>query len=86
MMLERCGQFQIYLNLKKCIFRAPFGIFLGHVVCNDGILMDPAKIEIIVDLPPPMSIKKLMNTLGHTGYAENLSRGMPRSLLLWKSC
>ena len=26
MMLERCRQFKISLNLKKCIFCAPFGI------------------------------------------------------------
>jgi hypothetical protein len=34
LMLDRCRQFQIYLNLKKFIFCAPFGIVLGHVVCK----------------------------------------------------
>ena len=33
MMLEQCRQFQISLNLKKCIFCAPFCILLSHVVC-----------------------------------------------------
>jgi hypothetical protein len=32
LMLDRCKQCQISLNLKKCIFCAPFGILLGHVV------------------------------------------------------
>ena len=40
MMLARCLQYQIALNSKKCIFCAPFGILLGHVVCRDGILVD----------------------------------------------
>ena len=57
MMLERCRQYQIYLNIKKCIFCALFGILLGHVVCCDGILVNPTKIVIIVDLPPPMIVK-----------------------------
>jgi hypothetical protein len=32
LMLDRCRQCHILLNLKKCIFCAPFGILLGHVV------------------------------------------------------
>ena len=52
-MLERCCQYQIALNLRKCIFYAPFGVLLAHVVCHDGILVDLAKVAIILDLPPP---------------------------------
>jgi hypothetical protein len=56
LMLDRCRQFQISLNLKKCIFCAPFGILLGHVVCKQGLLVDPVKIVVIVDFPPPTSV------------------------------
>jgi len=56
MMFDRCRQCQIALNLKKCIFCSPFGIVLGHVVCKHGLIMDPAKIVIIVNLPPPTSV------------------------------
>jgi hypothetical protein len=52
-MLGRFRQFYISLNLKKCIFCTPFGIMLGHVVCKQGLLADPAKIVLIVDFPPP---------------------------------
>jgi hypothetical protein len=31
-MLDKCKQCQISLNLKKCIFFSPFGVFLGHIV------------------------------------------------------
>jgi hypothetical protein len=34
LMLERCRQCHISLNIKKCIFSTPFGILLGHVVCK----------------------------------------------------
>jgi hypothetical protein len=57
LMLEKCRQCQISLNLKKCIFFSPFGVFLGHIVCKHGLLVDPSKIDIIVDLPPPTSVK-----------------------------
>jgi hypothetical protein len=66
LMLDRCRQYHISLNLKKCIFCASFQILLGHVVCKHGLLVDPAKIVMIVDLPPPNSIQQLRTTLGHT--------------------
>jgi len=53
LMFDRCRQCKISLNLKKCIFCSPFGILLGHVVCKHGLIMDLAKIAIIVNLPPP---------------------------------
>ena len=61
MILERCRQFQISLIMKKCIFCAPFGILLGHVVCQEGILMEPTK--------------KLRATLGNTNYYKHIIRG-----------
>jgi hypothetical protein len=57
LMLDKCRQCQIALNLKKCIFFSPFGVLLGHIVCKQGLLVDPSKIAIIVDLPPPTSVK-----------------------------
>jgi hypothetical protein len=56
LMLDKCRQCQIALNLKKCIFFSPFGV-LGHIVCKQGLLVDPSKISIIVDLPPPALVR-----------------------------
>jgi hypothetical protein len=68
LMLDKCRQCQISLNMKKCIFFSPFGVMLGHILCKQGLLVDPSKIVIIVDLPPPTSVKQLHTVLGHTGY------------------
>jgi hypothetical protein len=75
LMLERCRQCQISLNIKKCIFRTPFGILLGHIVCKQGLLVDPAKIAVIVNLPPPKTVCQLRATLGHTGYYRKFIKG-----------
>jgi hypothetical protein len=66
LMLERCRQCQISLNIKKCIFGTSFGILLGHIVCKQGLLVDHAKIVVIVKLPPPKTVCQLRATLGHT--------------------
>ena len=67
-MLDRCRQCQISVNIKKCIFITPFKIILGYVVCRKGLLVDPTKIFVIVNLPPPKSVRQLRATLGHTRY------------------
>jgi hypothetical protein len=56
LMLDKCRQCHISLNIKKFIFNAPFGILLGHVVYKQGMLVDPSKIASIVNLPPPKSM------------------------------
>jgi len=68
LMLDKWKQCQIALNLKKCIFFSPFGVLLGHIVCKQGLLGDPSKIAIIVDLPPPTSVRQLCTILGHIRY------------------
>ena len=75
MMLERYFQYQISINLRKCIFCAPFGALLGHVVYCDRILVDSAKITTILDLPPPTIVKQLREKLGHIGYYRKLLKG-----------
>ena len=87
LMLAKCREHQISLNLKKCIFCVPFGILLGHVVCRQGLMVDLAKIAIIVNLPPPTTVKQLRTTLGHIEYYIKFIKGyaqitMPMEKLL----
>jgi len=57
LVLDTCRRYQIALNLKNCIFYVPFGIFLGHVVCKQGLMVDLAKIDVIVNLEAPRNVK-----------------------------
>lgn len=63
LMLDTHYRYQIMLNLKKCIFCVPFGIFLGHVICKNGLMVDPVKIAVIMNLEAPKNVKQL-----HIGY------------------
>jgi hypothetical protein len=74
-MLKRCRQCQISLNIKKYIFGTPFGILLGHIVCKQGLLVDLAKIAVIVNLPPPNLVRHLRETLGYTCYYRKFTKG-----------
>jgi hypothetical protein len=53
--------------------------------------VDPSKIAIIVDFPPPTSVKQLRIVLGHTGYYKKFIKGYahitaPMDKLLKKYC
>jgi hypothetical protein len=56
LMLDKCSKYYISLNMKKSILCAPFVNLLGHVVCKQGLLLDPTKIVVIVDFPPSTSM------------------------------
>jgi hypothetical protein len=44
------------------------GVVLGHHVSSEGINFDPAKIEVIIRLPPPKTQKEVRSFLGHARY------------------
>ena len=52
----RCRHYNIRLNPHKCIFRVESGLLLGFIVANDGIRVDPLKVEAITNLPLPRTI------------------------------
>jgi hypothetical protein len=80
LMLDRCHQLQISLNLKKCIFCTPFETLLGHVVCKDGLLVDQAKIVAILDMVALTSVRELCTTLGHIGYYHRFIQSYAKML------
>ncbi|XP_075074585.1 uncharacterized protein LOC142162160 [Nicotiana tabacum] len=44
------------------------GIVLGHKVTVEGIEVDRSKVDVIVKLPPPNSVKSIRSFLGHAGF------------------
>jgi hypothetical protein len=73
-MFDKCRELYISLNLRKCILCVPHGNLLGHIVCREGVLVDPSKVVVIVNMLLPMSAKQLCSTLGHTGYDRRFIR------------
>ncbi|RVW66629.1 Retrovirus-related Pol polyprotein from transposon 297 [Vitis vinifera] len=43
------------------------GIVLGHIISEKGIEVDKAKVELIVKLPSPTTVKGVRQFLGHAG-------------------
>ena len=60
--------YNIWLNPHKCIFVVESGQLLGFNVANDGIHVDPLKVEAITNLPPPHTILQLQSLQGKANF------------------
>ena len=66
--LNRCIEKNLVLNWEKCHFMVHQGIVLGHIISEKGIEVDKAKVELIVKLPSPTTVKGVRQFLGHAGF------------------
>ena len=62
--LNRCIEKDLVLNWEKCHFMVCQGIVLGHIISEKGIEVDKAKMELIVKLPAPTTVKGVRQFLG----------------------
>ncbi|GKF91997.1 putative reverse transcriptase domain-containing protein, partial [Tanacetum coccineum] len=53
LILELLRKEELYAKFSKCEFWIPKVQFLGHVIDNEGIHVDPAKIESVKDWASP---------------------------------
>jgi len=70
------------LNMKKCLFCVTLGILLGHVVCKEGLMVDPRNIMVIINLEALSSVKQLCTTLGHTRYYRKFNKSYAQIIVL----
>ena len=68
LVLKRCIETNLVLNSEKCHFMVEQGIVLGHVISQQGIEVDKAKIEVIQSLPYPSDVRAIRSFLGHAGF------------------
>ncbi|GJT15577.1 putative reverse transcriptase domain-containing protein [Tanacetum coccineum] len=88
--LELLGKEKLYAKFTKCEFWLQEVQFLGHVVNNEGIHVDPIKIESVNNWKTPESPTEIHLFLGLTGYyrrfIKNISKiAKPLTLLTQKN-
>ena len=62
------------INWEKCHFMVAQGIVLRHIISKKGIEVDKAKVELIVKLPSPTTVKGVKQFLGHVGSIGGISK------------
>ena len=66
--LEILRKEKLYAKFSKCEFWLKEVQFLGHVVSSEGIKVDPAKIEAVVNWERPKTPTEVRSFLGLAGY------------------
>ncbi|XP_074360224.1 uncharacterized protein LOC141700317 [Apium graveolens] len=66
--LQTLRKKQLYAKFSKCEFWLRRVSFLIHVVSEEGISVDPSKIEVIMNWERPKTVTEIQSFLGLAGY------------------
>jgi hypothetical protein len=78
---EKCGKFGISLNPKKSLFGLEEGKLLGHIISNDGIKIDPSKIEAIQKVGHARNLKELQSFIGKINFLRRFKPNLAELLM-----
>lgn len=70
-LLDRLEKSGLKIKPEKCKILPQKLELLGRVVTKDGISVDPKKIKVINEWPPPSNVHELRSFLGHAWYHQN---------------
>jgi hypothetical protein len=59
---------QLYAKLNKCEFWLKEVAFVGHIVSEGGISVDPSKVKDVLSWNTPQNVSNIRIFLGLTGY------------------
>jgi hypothetical protein len=66
--LQRLRDHHLYAKFSKCEFWLDSVKFLGHTISSEGKLVDPTKVQEVMDWKPPTSVHQIRSFLGLAGY------------------
>ncbi|KAI3723564.1 hypothetical protein L2E82_35236 [Cichorium intybus] len=73
--LETLRKEKLYAKLSKCDFWLREVQFLGHIVNEQGIMVDPAKVEAVMWWEVPKTPSEIRSFLGLAGYYRRFIQG-----------
>jgi len=60
-------QHQLFVKRSKCAFGVSSISYLGHIISEEGVAMDSAKVQAVPDWPQPRSARAVRGFLGLVG-------------------
>ena len=72
--LHKCN---MKLNPAKCVFAIALGKFLGFMVSQQGIEVNPDKVKAIIEVKSPKTVKEVQSL---TGKVATLNRFVSRAM------
>jgi hypothetical protein len=73
--LQKAG---LHLDIRKCEFETKEVTYLGMIISDSGVKMDPAKIHAITSWQSPSNLKDVQGFLGFANFYRRFIRGFSR--------
>jgi hypothetical protein len=68
MVLQKLHDTGLYAKLEKCVFHQPQVEFLGCIIFEKGLFMNPKKIQTIMEWRKPKTIRDVQYFLNFTNF------------------
>ncbi len=72
--LKKMKEYGLYLQPGKCEFHVKETEFLGFIISDKGVKMDPKKVEAVQNWEEPRSVKDVQSFLGFTNFYRKFIR------------
>ncbi|XP_025608187.1 uncharacterized mitochondrial protein AtMg00860-like [Arachis duranensis] len=75
LVLKLLQQEQLYAKLSKCSFGSAEIDYLGHTISGNGVHMEDAKLQVVMEWKQPQNLNQLWDFLGLSGYYRRFIKG-----------
>jgi Reverse transcriptase (RNA-dependent DNA polymerase) len=79
--LQRLQEHDLFLKLKKCEFNKTTMEYLGLIIQEGKLSMDPIKLSEIQDWPTPTSVKQVQGFIGFANFYRRFIKKFSKLIL-----